>query len=117
MRYRRLDANGDYTFGHQQADFYINQPEAVGQAVQTRLALFTGEWFLDTTDGTPWRTDVLGKYTQNHYDIVIKERIIDTPGVKSLDSYASTFDRDARALRVQATITTIYGTTTVQATL
>lgn len=117
MRYRRLDANGDYSFGHQQADFYINQPEAVAQAVQTRLMLFTGEWFLDTSDGTPWRTEVLGKYTVNTYDLVIKERIIDTPGVKSLDSYSSSLDRDLRALRVDASITTIYGPATVQATL
>lgn len=117
MRYRRLDDAGDYTFGRQQADFYVNQPEAVAQAVQTRLLLFTGEWFLDVTDGTPWRTDVLGKYTQNAYDIVIKERIIDTQGVQSLDSYSSSFDRNKRALSVKASITTIYGNATVQATL
>src|SRR6185312_7089537 len=87
MRYRKLDANGDYSFGNQQADFYINTPEAVAQAVKTRLALFTGEWFLDVTEGTPWRTEVLGKYTQAAYDIVLKERIVDTPGVQSLDAY------------------------------
>lgn len=117
MRYRKLDANGDYTFGHQQADFYRDQPEAVAQAVKTRLGLFTGEWFLDTTDGTPWRTDVLGKYTQGAYDAVIKARIIDTEGVQSIDAYSSTLDRSSRALSVQASISTIYGTATVQATL
>ena len=117
MRYRKLSAVGDYTFGHQQADFYRDQPEAVAQAVQTRLGLFTGEWFLDTSDGTPWRTDVLGKYTQKAYDVVLKERILDTPGVRSIDAYSSTLDRQARKLSVQASISTIYGTATVQATL
>lgn len=117
MRYRKLDANGDYVFGHQQADFYRDQPEAVAQAVQTRLGLFTGEWFLDTTDGTPWRTDVLGKYTQNIYDATLKARILDTQGVKAIDAYASTLDRQSRRLTVSATISTIYGTATVQATL
>ena len=117
MRYRKLDANGDYTFGHQQADFYRDQPEAVAQAVQTRLGLFTGEWFLDTTDGTPWRTDILGKYTQGAYDAVLKDRILQTDGVKSIDAYASSLDRNARRLTVNATISTIYGTASVQATL
>lgn len=117
MRYRKLDANGDYVFGHQQADFYRDQPEAAAQAVQTRLGLFTGEWFLDTTEGTPWRTDVLGKYTQNVYDATLKARILETDGVKSIDAYASTLDRQSRRLTVSATISTIYGTATVQATL
>lgn len=117
MRYRKLDAAGDYSFGNQQADFYINTPEAVAQAVKTRLALLEGEWFLDVTEGTPWSREVLGKYTQNAYDIVLKERIVDTPGVQSLDAYTSSIDRNSRKLNVQASITTIYGTTTVQATL
>lgn len=117
MRYRKLDASGDYTFGHQQADFYRDQPEAVGQAVMTRLRLFTGEWFLDTTDGTPWRTDILGKYTQRAYDTVIKDRILQTDGVQSIDAYTSALDRDTRKLSVSATISTRYGTATVQATL
>lgn len=117
MRYRKLDANGDYTFGRGQADFYRDQPEAVSQAVQTRLELFTGEWFLDTTDGTPWRTDVLGKYTQGAYDSIIKDRILTTEGVQSIDAYSSTLDRQTRKLSVNASISTIYGTATVQATL
>jgi hypothetical protein len=117
MRYRKLDANGDYTFGHQQADFYRDQPEAVGQAVKTRLGLLTGEWFLDTTEGTPWRTDILGKYTQGAYDAVLKDRILETEGVQSIDAYTSSLDRNTRTLSVTATISTIYGTATVQATL
>lgn len=117
MRYRKLDANGDYSFGNQQGDFHVNTPDAVAQAVQTRLKLITGEWFLDTAEGTPWATEVLGKYTQGAYDIVLKERIVGTPGVKSLDAYTSSLDRNTRKLTVQASITTIYGSTTLQATL
>lgn len=117
MRYRKLDGQGDYSFGRSQANFYIDQPEAVAQAVQTRLMLFTGEWSLDTSDGTPWRTEVLGKYTQNAYDLVLKERILDTPGVEALTSYSSSLDRGKRALSVRATISTIFGNASVEATL
>src|SRR5260363_151880 len=53
MRYRRLDAAGDYAFGRGLSDFEQDTPEAVAQAVKTRLALRFGEWFLDTSDGRP----------------------------------------------------------------
>lgn len=117
MRYRKEDVNGDYVFGGGQADFYKDSPDAVGQAVMTRLRLLRGEWFLDTTEGTPWATEVLGKYTVASYDAAIRQRILGTQGVRELANYSSTFDADTRHLSVTATINTIYGTTTVQATL
>lgn len=54
MRYRREDADGDYTFGSGDDTWLINSPEAVAQAVKTRFELWYGQWFLDTTEGTPW---------------------------------------------------------------
>ena len=117
MRYRKLSATGDFTFGHQQSDYWNNVPDAVAQAVLTRLALFSGEWFLDTSDGTPWRTEVLGKYTMQTYDAVLKARILNTPGVSSIAAYSSTFDGNSRKLSITATINTIYGSTTVKGTL
>ncbi|AOK62008.1 hypothetical protein WM29_23045 [Burkholderia ubonensis] len=117
MRYRKLDADGDYVFGGGDADFFVNVPEAVAQAVQTRLRLLRGEWFLDTTVGMPWATDVLGKYTSGIYDAAIRQCILGTQGVTEITSYSSSVDPETRALTVSATINTIYGTTTVQSTL
>lgn len=117
MRYRKEDANGDYVFGHGASDFYQDVPEAVAQAVKTRLSLFAGEWYLDTSDGTPWRTEVLGKYTKETYDAVIRDRILGTDGVQEIVSYSSTFDGDSRALSVSATITTVYGQAPIATTL
>lgn len=116
MKYRALDANGDYTFGRSMAEFLNNSPAAVAQAVLTRLMLAQGEWFLDTTDGTPYSTQILGTHTQPLYDQAIQERILDTPGVQSIDDYASTLDQQ-RNLRVAALITTVYGQTTIVAPL
>lgn len=113
MRYRRLDANGDYMLNN----FLRDVPEAVGQAIKTRLLLITGEWFLNLNEGTPWYTQVLGKYTAGIYDTVIKSRIIGTPGVLSIDTYQSTIDPDTRSLDVNATVTTIYGVTTLEVSL
>tara|TARA_R100000365_G_C2748574_1_gene80568 strand:- start:14687 stop:15037 length:351 start_codon:yes stop_codon:yes gene_type:complete len=116
MRYRKLSAAGDYTLGSGQ-DWHVNTPEAVAQAVLTRLRLNQGEWFLDTSDGMPWDTEVLGKHTSLTRDAVIKDRILGTLGVTGITDYSSTFDGNTRRLVVAATITTAYGASTVETTL
>lgn len=117
MRYRKLDANGDYTFGGQQADFYRDSPDAVAQAVQTRLRLDRGEWFLDVTDGTPWSAEVLGERTVATRDAAMKKRILGTPGVTQIDSFESAVDPETRRYSVTVTITTAYGQTTISEAL
>lgn len=116
MRYRKLSAAGDYTLGSGQ-DWHVNTPEAVAQAVLTRLRLNQGEWFIDTSDGMPWATEVLGKYTEITRDAVIKDRVLGTPGVTAITEYSSTFDGNTRALAVSVTISTAYGAATVETTL
>lgn len=112
MRVRKQDASGDIVFGSG-ADFFINEPAAVGQAVETRLLLFSGQWFVDVTEGTPWNTQILGKYTAKAYDAVLKSRILGTPGVKQISKYSSSVDARTRTLSVSATIDTIYGLTSL----
>lgn len=117
MRYRALSPDGDYTFGRGSSNFLTNSPEAVAQAVKTRLALLTGEWFLDTTAGTPYATEVLGTGTRETYDEAIRERILGTEGVTEITDYSSTFSGETRHLSVTATIDTVYGPVTVQQVL
>ena len=56
MKYRKLTENGDYAFGRGGADMHADTPEAVGQAVLTRLRLFAGSYVscvcLPSTPGT-----------------------------------------------------------------
>lgn len=100
------------------ADFHIDTPDAVAQAVKTRLALWVGEWFLDVTEGTPWNEQVLGKRLRGkNYDAAIRQRILGTEGVLELADYTSSIDPNSRALSVAATITTAYGTTQISTTL
>jgi len=115
MRYRKLSPTGDYTFGQGSADFLVNSPDAVGQAIITRLKLLQGEWFLDVTEGTPYSTQILGKTTATQRDAAIRARILGTQGVKSIISYASSLV--GRALSVTAMVNTIYGQTTVTTSL
>jgi len=105
-----MTATGDMQFGSNQSDFQRNTAEAVAQLVQTRLCLWLGEWFADTSDGTPWKTEILGRGTTGTYDAVIQDRILATAGVQSITSYSSTLLN--RALTISATIQTLYGAAT-----
>ncbi|MBR8380714.1 hypothetical protein KDW20_33585 [Burkholderia cenocepacia] len=116
MRYRKQDANGDYVFGGSANDFLVNIPDAVAQAVLTRLRLLQGEWFLDTTAGMDWPA-VIGKNTQGTADAAIRACILGTTGVTEITAYSSSLDSTSRKLTVTATITTLYGTTTIETTL
>jgi len=109
MRYRKLSPTGDFVFGRGQNDFYIDQPEAVAQAVATRLRLWTGQWFLDTSDGMDWLNEVLGVGTANTRDIAIQMRAVQTPGVVELQGYSSTANQNTRQFTASFTLMTVYG--------
>lgn len=120
IRYRKLDANGDMQFGHGGGDFWKGQPEAVGQSIKTRLLLFAGEWFLDTTAGTPWggfplndlvvkQGRILAEHTQLSRDAAIRDRILQTDGVRTINTYGSSWRSQSRTFSVNATVDTIYG--------
>jgi hypothetical protein len=112
MRNRALSATGDYQFGQNDAQFLVNSPDAVAQAVMTRLQLREGEWFLDASEGTPYGTKILGEGTQAYYDQAVQERILGTPGVRAITDYASVLDQ-RRALKISATVSTVYGAATI----
>jgi hypothetical protein len=109
MRYRREDANEDYIFGPG-SSFMVDTPEAVAQAVKTRLRLYVGEWFLDTREGLNLDL-VLGYGTQMTRDREVQRVITGTTGVRRILSYSS--DATNRAFKVTATVETIYGITTI----
>jgi hypothetical protein len=109
MRVRRLDALGDMTFGRGQNNFWIDQPEGVAQMIMTRLRLNYGEWFADTSDGTPWNAQVLGVRTQGTRDAVVRSRVFGTSGVQSMTGYNSVFDPNTRDWAAAMNVQTLYG--------
>lgn len=104
MRYRQLDANGDYTIG---LPFLVNSPACVAQAIDTRLKLWQGEWFLDSTAGTPWRQSILGR--SSNPDAFIKQAILGTQGVNSIITYNSELNTRTRVLTVSGTVASQFG--------
>lgn len=109
MRYRKLTSDGDYVFGSGKNDFLVNSPEAVAQAILTRLKLWLGEWFADTSDGTGWNQSIVGKQSKNLYELTFHQRVLETPGVKSIVDFQSALDPDTRRLTVSMTVNTIFG--------
>ena len=117
MRYRQLTADGDMAFGHQQIDFHRNTPEAVAQAILTRLKLWLGEWFIDQTEGTPYAQAVLGKHTQTSVAHALRSRILGTPNVTELTNFELHTDVNQRATSVSAQVQTAYGPVAIVETL
>ena len=108
MVVRRLDSTtGDIVTSGTQ---FLTEQEEIAQTIRTRLRLFTGEYFRDITDGTPWYDTILDKNsTQTARDAAIKRRILQTDGVSSISEFESDYDISTRSLTITATVITIYG--------
>jgi hypothetical protein len=108
---RRLDSNGDYTFGQGLAD-YISDTEAVAQIIKTRLLLFVGEWWLNLNDGLPLWQSILSASGANVQSItlLIQDRILGTPNVVDITSLSTNFDSIQRAYSFTASVTTTFST-------
>lgn len=117
MIYRKLDEDGDYTFGQGPGNFYVDVPEAVAQAVETRLGLIEGEWFLNVNQGTPYNSKILGAGKISSYNYAIQDVIRNTQGVVRIEAYSSDVDPNTRAASVEVTIDTVYGQATINTTL
>ena len=116
-RVRAQDANGDMTFGQNQANFLIDNVQMVQQKILTRLKLWQGEFFLNTSAGMPWQTEVIGYGTEALYDAAIQAQIQGTVAVTEISSYSSNLDPATRVLTVTFTVQTLYGPLTVSANL
>lgn len=117
MRVRKLSSSGGLIFGQGLANFYINSADGVGQEVVTRLKLIQGEWYLDTSQGVPWLTQILGYSQQAVRDLLIKNTILTTPNVNTLDYFNSVTNKTIRTYNVTANINTVYGPTTISTNL
>lgn len=84
--------------------------EEIRQIILRDLETLAGEWFLDTSIGVPWFTEILQKnVSTNKIDAVIIEKISTANGVVSLLSYESSVDRANRAYSIAFTAETVFG--------
>lgn len=81
----------------------VRNAEAVGQHVRQRLMTFEGEWFLDTTVGMTWLTEVMGRqYDPALAEALVKAHIMATDGVISIDTFSVSFAKVQRNLIVSS---------------
>ncbi len=107
MTVRKLEQDGDIATSGTQ---FISGQSEIAQTVATRLKLFTGEYFRNINDGTPWFTDVLGKgHNEVTRDSVIKRRITQTEGVISLFEFSAELDPIKRTYSITAGVVTSDG--------
>lgn len=118
MRYRRL-VNGEPSYGQGRADFLVDI-YATAQAIETRLKLFTGEWWEDVYDGLPVWTDLLGfsGSDKNKSNSIISKRILETKLgkvqlVTGISNLTNTYDAYNRRFSYSVTAKSLYGYITV----
>lgn len=111
MKYRKLDENGDYSFGNSSFD-YIDADNAIAQAIKTKLQLFYGEWWEDISLGLPMFQSILGQVSNENLRrtviLLCAEQIQNVEGVSSVDSIDVAIS--ARKLTLDIDVTTEYNT-------
>lgn len=114
MTVRRLDDSGDIiTSGNQ----FISEREEIAQTIITRLRLFSGEYFRDVNDGTPWFQVILTKQaTLTQRDSEIRRRILQTEGVEQIIEYEADYDIPRRTYSIVTSVLTTFGVTQIELT-
>lgn len=103
-------------FGHDKYDF-LQDAEAVAQAVRTKILLFRREWWEDVQEGTPMFTDIVGSQMvadkQNAVDLILRDRILEVPHVETIKEFKSKLDSKKRTYSMYCSIETSFGDTSI----
>lgn len=113
MIYRKLDENGDYSFGGNLNNFVIDA-ESVTQAILTRLRLLKYEWWENLEDGLPLWQDILAQRDTANARSIILKRIEQTRNVQSVAVTSVTFNPNTRSFAFSAVVNTVFGAIRLQ---
>ncbi|MBG6211671.1 hypothetical protein IWQ49_006362 [Labrenzia sp. EL_126] len=77
----------------------VTDAEAVGQHGRQRLQTHAGEWFLDTTCGVQWLSQILGRFADPALaEAVVKAELLETDGIEEITSFSVSFNQVSRGL-------------------
>lgn len=80
------------------------------QRVTTRLYLLRNEWFLDLSAGVPYLQQIAVKPANRPLAAsIIKQTIMATPGISSIEEFEFLFNSATRRFDVKARVLTIFG--------
>ena len=111
-----LDASGDLIIENGDAIPIIENSSAVRQKILIGLNTFRGVLWSNYSAGVPWVSNdnspvgILGKLDKTTVDIYIKELILATYGVSSIQSYNSTYDYATSKITISSTVLATDGT-------
>jgi hypothetical protein len=88
----------------------ISDVAQVMQSIKIRLLWIFGEWFRDTRRGVPFFQDEFTKGDHALVESLLKATILETPEVRNLLSFSTTYDAENRKYTVEFSADTIYGT-------
>ncbi len=112
-----LDANGDLDFSSG-GPVFSSGIDGVAQAIRIRLLMVAGEWFLNLDAGMPYyerpgipatKAILAQKFNPGRVTRIFRDELLDTPGVKSVETLTVAFDGRTRTLSVAWTVTTDFG--------
>ena len=112
MIYRQLTEDGDMTIGNKNA--YIEDVEAVQQAVVTRLRQLIYEWWEQLEDGVPYWQKIIAKRDINEAVRIIRARIEQTTDVIAILVFEHYWNNETRSLTIRAGIQSVYGEFTIE---
>lgn len=96
--------NGQLTFIGGDITAVESYVKMIAQRIKSRISFIRGEWYLDLNKGFPWRERVWGKAGvvtgDDSIKALLRQAIIDTPGVASIESLVVDLNRQARTLDV-----------------
>lgn len=98
-----LALSSDHDIYLEDNDFaLVAGPDESAQSILIRLWTYYGEWFLDTSLGTPHYEKILGNpFRPNNQAAIYRRRILATEGVTAIENFS--YSRVARNLEVSAT--------------
>lgn len=114
MKFRGLDANGDFMFG-QGLGSYAQGQAAIALDIAARIRSIKGNCFFAPQDGIDY-TNLLDKGKEEAFLTAMSNCIMQTVGVVRINSITSNLNRQSRAMSLTYDVQTIY-TRSFKATL
>lgn len=88
----------------------VSEAEQVRQQLLIKLKLWMGEWFLDTSFGTPYLQSILGKQlTLSGAIAALRKSILEVESVTGIIDFTYDFNNSTRLLKVTFSASTPFG--------
>lgn len=107
MKFRNLDANGDWTFG-QGLSNYVTGNTAIGLNISTRIKSWVNDCFFAMNAGIDWKTRLGSKTQITLLESDLKRIILSSYGVTAITAFSFSVNEQTREYTVNYTINTIF---------